>query len=78
VTEDDDGFTPEQRKPLPHSAALWLEAQEIVAKRPDLNVNLVYQILQNLQLSPAERLWRGLSRIRLKTGRPSTGSSTHE
>jgi len=57
----------EQRAWLLHSESLWRRAYTIVAERPDLDAGDVYHSLRCQELSPAERLRRGLSRGRLGT-----------
>lgn len=51
---------------LVHSEALWRRAHAIVAARPDLDVGDVYHALRTLELPPAERLRRGLTRVRVR------------
>ena len=65
VPEEPD-LTPEHRAWLVESKALWTEAHEIVSDRPDLDVGDVYHVLRNLRLAPAERLRRGLTRVRVR------------
>jgi hypothetical protein len=59
--------TAEQREELLRSEASWRKAHGIVEYRPDLDVSDVYHVLRNLQLSPAERLRRGLTRVRVRS-----------
>lgn len=59
-------LTAEQRAWLLASEALWRRAHSIVSERPDLDVGDVYHALRNLQLTPAERLRRGLTRVRVR------------
>jgi len=47
-----------------HSETLWREAHAIVAARPELDPGDVYHALRSLELAPAERLRRGLTRVR--------------
>lgn len=63
MTGNDD-LTDEQRAWLAHSEALWRQAREIVRKNPLCDVGNVYHALRCLELSPAERLHRGLTRVR--------------
>lgn len=56
----------EQREWLVRSEALWRKAHAIVSKRPDLDAGDVYHALRNLELPPAERLRRGLTRVRVR------------
>ena len=46
------------------SEMLWREAHAIVAAHPDLDAGDVYHALRSLELTPAERLRRGLTRVR--------------
>jgi hypothetical protein len=64
-----DDLTDDQRAWIIHSEALWREAEEIVRNDPRRDVGNVYHALRNMELSPAERLERGLSRVRLKPPR---------
>jgi hypothetical protein len=57
-------LTEEQRAWALHSEALWREAERIAAVDPDRDIGNVYHTLLNLELSPAERLDRGLNRVR--------------
>lgn len=47
-----------------HSEALWCEAHAIAAANPGLDPGDVYHALRALELAPAERLRRGLTRVR--------------
>jgi hypothetical protein len=49
-----------------HDEALWRKAEAIVAGRPDLDTGDVYHALRALELTPAERLRRGLTRVRVR------------
>ena len=57
-------LTAEQEAWALHSEALWREAEEIAAADRDRDPGNVYHALRNLELSPAERLQRGLTRVR--------------
>jgi hypothetical protein len=59
-----EGQTDEQRDWLLHSAALWREAHSIAAANPGVDVGDVYHSLRCLELSPSQRLGRGLTRVR--------------
>jgi hypothetical protein len=59
-----EGQTDEQRDWLLHSAALWREAHAIAAANPGVDVGDVYHSLRCLELSPSQRLARGLTRVR--------------
>lgn len=62
MTKED--LTEEQRAWVLHSEALWREAQKIVGDSRSRDVSNVYHALRNLELTPAERLHRGLTRVR--------------
>jgi hypothetical protein len=62
-------LTPEQRAWALHSEALRRRALAIVSERPDLDAGDVYHALRTLELSPAERLQRGLTRVRVRPHR---------
>ena len=47
-----------------HSETLWREAHAIAAANPGLDAGDVYHALRCLELTPAERLHRGLTRVR--------------
>jgi hypothetical protein len=70
VTSDDlkvvAPLTPEQLAWAQHSEALWRRAHAIVDAHPSLDAGDVYHALRCLELSPEERLRRGLSRGRLR------------
>lgn len=51
---------------LARSEALWREAHAIVKDRPELDPGDVYHALRTLELPPAERLRRGLTRVRAR------------
>jgi hypothetical protein len=59
-----EGQTDEQLDWLLHSAALWREAHSIAAANPGVDVGDVYHSLRCLELSPSQRLGRGLTRVR--------------
>jgi hypothetical protein len=61
-----DELTAEQRAWLLHSEGLWRNAHAIVKDRADLDVGDVYHALRTLELPPAERLRRGLTRVRVR------------
>lgn len=61
-----EGLTSDQRAWVEHSAELWRRAHAIVERRPDLDVGDVYHALRTLELPPAERLRRGLTRVRVR------------
>jgi hypothetical protein len=54
-----------QKAWLLHSESLWRRAHSIAKERPELDVGDLYHSLRCLELAPAERLARGLSRGRL-------------
>ncbi len=57
-------LTEDQRAWIVKSETLWREAHGIAAANPGLDPGDVYQALRCLDLSPAERLHRGLTRVR--------------
>ena len=57
LTEDEQAW-------VRHSEMLWRKAHAIVAVHPDLDPGDVYHALRSLELTPAERLRRGLTRVR--------------
>jgi hypothetical protein len=59
-----DGPTGDQRGWLVRSEERWREAYAIAAANPSLDAGDVYHALTCLDLSPAERLHRGLTRVR--------------
>jgi hypothetical protein len=61
-----EDLTSDQRAWVEHSAQLWDRAHAIVNGRPDLDVSDVYHALRTLELPPAERLRRGLTRVRFR------------
>ena len=65
-----DALALDQRAWLRHSEALWREAQAIASAHPGMDPGDVYHALRTLDLPPAERLRRGLTRVRprLHTG----------
>lgn len=65
-TQDSESqsLTQDQRTWILNSEALWREAHGIAAANPDLDPGDVYHALRCLDLSPAERLHRGLTRVR--------------
>ena len=60
-------LTIDQRAWIVSSEALWREAHAIVAANPGLDAGDVYHALRCLDLSPAERLHRGLTRVRSRS-----------
>lgn len=66
VPDPFEGLTADQRAWLLHSQALWRQAHAIVSRQPSLDASDVYRALQNLALPPAERLQRGLARVRIR------------
>jgi hypothetical protein len=61
-----DDWTDEQRAWALRSEALWRRAHEIVRAHPDVDAGDVYHALRCLELTPSERLRRGLSRGTLR------------
>ena len=64
TTPVDDNLTNEQREWVVESEALWREAHAIAAANPGLDAGDVYHSLRCLELSPSQRLGRGLNRVR--------------
>jgi hypothetical protein len=60
------GLSEEQRAWALHSEALWRRAHEIARSSPGIDAGDVYHALRCLELSPSERLRRGLGRGRLR------------
>jgi hypothetical protein len=58
------GLTEAQEMWVRHSEALWREAHAIAAADPELDAGDVYHALRSMELTPAERLHRGLTRVR--------------
>lgn len=59
-------FTDSERAWAEHSESLWKRAHEIAREHPTVDAGDVYHALRCLELEPAERLRRGLSRGRLR------------
>jgi hypothetical protein len=62
-----DSLTDEQRAWAEHSEDLWRRAHAITEANPSVDVGDVYHALRALELPPAERLKRGLARVRLRS-----------
>jgi hypothetical protein len=60
-------LTDQERAWVLHAEALKREAREIVARHPECDEGDVYHALRNLELSPAERLRQGLTRVRRRS-----------
>ena len=65
--EDLAHLTEAERAWVRHSEELWTQAHRIAAACPSIDAGDVYHSLRCLELSPSERLARGLSRGRLRT-----------
>jgi len=61
-----EDLTPDQLASALHSEELRRKALAIVRGRPDLDPGDVYHALRTLELSPKERLHRGLTRVRVR------------
>ena len=61
-----DNLTERDRAWLLRSEALWREAHAIAAGNPAVDPGDVYHALRALDLPPAERLRRGLTRVRYR------------
>lgn len=62
-----DALSPEQQEWARHSESLWRRAHLVAAAHPGVDPGDVYHALRCLELTPAERLRRGLGRGRLRT-----------
>jgi hypothetical protein len=60
------GLTEEQCAWALRSEAMWRRAHEIASEEPGVDVGDVYHALQCLDLTPTERLRRGLARGNLR------------
>jgi hypothetical protein len=63
----DEGLTENQRAWVVRSEALWRRASVIATENPGLDAGDVYHALRALELTPSERLRRGLTRVRVRT-----------
>jgi hypothetical protein len=63
---DLEALTGDERAWILHSETLWREAHAIAAANPGVDPGDVYHALRALELSPADRLRRGLSRVRTR------------
>ena len=61
-----EGLTEDQRALILHSEQVWRRAHAIVRDNAGVDVGDVYHALRTLELPPAERLRRGLSRVRIR------------
>jgi hypothetical protein len=59
-----DSLPDDERAWLVKSEALWREAHRVAADHPGMDPGDVYHALRCLALPPAERLRRGLTRVR--------------
>lgn len=66
TVEPIDAASEKERAWLSHSAALWRRAHGIAREHPSLDVGDAYHVLRTLELPPAERLRRGLTRVRAR------------
>jgi hypothetical protein len=64
-------LTPAEEAWVRHSEELWRQAHAIAAANPRVDAGDVYHALRALEFPPAERLRRGLTRVR--RDRPHTG-----
>lgn len=69
-TQGIEQLTEQQRDWVLHSEALWREAHSISTANPGVDPGDVYHALRCLELTPAQRLGRGLTRVR---NRPHAG-----
>jgi hypothetical protein len=61
-----DGLKDEERALALTSERRWRKAHELAARAPSMDVGDLYHALCSLELSPTERLRRGLARGRLR------------
>ena len=61
---DSANLTRDEQAWVRHSETLWREAHAIAAANVGLDPGDVYHALRCLELTPAERLRRGLTRVR--------------
>jgi hypothetical protein len=66
VTECPDDLSDQERDWAIHSEALWSRARAIAHAHPHVDAGDVYHALRCLELTPAARLRRALSRGRLR------------
>jgi len=69
-TPELENLTDQQRDWVLHTEALWREAHVIAAANPGMDPGDVYHALRCLEFPPAQRLGRGLTRVR---NRPHLG-----
>ena len=62
-----DGLNDEERAFALASERRWRMAHELAARAPSMDVGDLYHALCSLELSPTERLRRGLARGRLRS-----------
>jgi hypothetical protein len=67
--EGAQSLTEAQRQWLRHATELRRRAVEIATANPDLDSGDLYHALRCLELSPTERLRRGLTRVRIRSDR---------
>src|SRR5450631_1353774 len=60
------GLSAEQRALALRSEAMWRRAREVASANPGVDVGDIFHALQCLELTPTERLRRGLARGRLR------------
>ena len=66
ASKSDRPLTDDERDWALRSEALWREAHVIAAANPGVDAGDVYHALRSLELPPAERLRRGLTRVRTR------------
>jgi len=67
LTATGDDLAPDEREWLLRSEARWRRAHAIACRHPGIDVGDAYHVLRALELSPSERLRRGLTRVRAGT-----------
>lgn len=65
-----EGLTEDQRAWVLHSEQAWRRAHAIARDNSGVDVGDVYHALRTLELPRAERLRRGLSRVRFRPHAP--------
>lgn len=63
-TSKDPHLAEDEHAWVRHSEELWREAHAVASATPGVDAGDVYHALRALELTPAERLCRGLTRVR--------------
>jgi hypothetical protein len=64
------GDPPEAHEALLRTGDRWAHAAELARMRPDLDIGDIYHSLRCMDLTPTERLARGLNRVRAQPRTP--------